>query len=219
MARAPSWLAGAGLMARAPSWLAVAASVLAACLAARAQPPMDKPMDKPTDRPPADKPAERQRADANRLLDALKTAPDEQAAMILEEQVQQIWLHAGTPAVTLLMSRGLRSLRAGETNEAVDSLSDAITLQPDHAEAWHQRAIARFHAGDVPGAIHDLEETVRLEPRNFAAFRTLSEIAASQEDWKNAYAAWQKVLEIDPKTPGGAEKLRDLRKHALGEDT
>jgi tetratricopeptide (TPR) repeat protein len=207
-------------MARASSWLAVAASVLAACLAAqaqspRAQPPTDKPMDKP----PADNPAARQQADVNRLLDALKTAPDEQAAMILEEQVQQIWLHAGTPAVALLMSRGLRSLRAGDTNEAVDALSDAITLQPDDAAAWHQRAIARFHAGDVPGAIHDLEETVRLEPRNFAAFRTLSEIAASREDWKGAYAAWQKVLEIDPKTPGGAEKLRDLRKHALGEDT
>ena len=203
-------------MARARCWPAAAGWLLAACLAAQAQPPMDKP---PVDTPHVDTPAERQRATVNRLLDALKTAPDEQAAMMLEEQVQQIWLHAGTPAVTLLMSRGLRSLQAGETDDAVDSLSDAITLQPDDAEAWYQRAIARFHAGDVPGAIHDLEETVRLEPRNFAAFRTLSEIAATRENWKGAYAAWQKLLEIDPKTPGGEEKLRDLRKHALGEDT
>ncbi|MFL5254556.1 MAG: tetratricopeptide repeat protein [Rhodopila sp.] len=188
-------------MARARSWLALA-WLFVACVAAQAQTPADK-----------------QRADTDRLLNALKTAPDEQAAAILEQQLQQIWLHAGTPAVTLLMSRGVRSLQAGETDEAVESLSDAITLQPDAAEAWHQRAIARYHAGDVTGAIRDLEETVRLEPRNFTAFRTLSEIAASRDDWKGAYAAWQKVLEIDPKTLGGEERLRFLRKRALGEET
>jgi tetratricopeptide (TPR) repeat protein len=188
-------------MPRARSWLAVA-WLFAACVAAQAQTAADK-----------------QRADTDRLLNALKAAPDEQAAAILEQQLQQIWLHAGSPAVTLLMSRGVRSLQAGETDEAVESLSDAITLQPDAVEAWHQRAIARYHAGDVTGAIRDLEETVRLEPRNFTAFRTLSEIAASRNDWKGAYAAWQKVLEIDPKTPGGEERLRFLRKRALGEET
>jgi tetratricopeptide (TPR) repeat protein len=189
-------------MARTRAWLAVAAWLLAAGVAAQAQPAADK-----------------HRAATNRLLDALKAAPDEQAALMLEQQLQEIWLHAGTPAVTLLISRGLRTLQVGQTDEAVESLSDAITLQPDNAEAWRQRAIARFHAGDITGAIRDLEETVRLEPRNFAAFRTLSEIAASRQDWKGAYAAWQKVLEIDPKTPDGEDRLRFLRNRALGEDT
>jgi tetratricopeptide (TPR) repeat protein len=202
-------------MARVTPWLTMVTWLLAAGVAAQAEQPGQAQQPAPDNQPAPDK----QRAAIDRLLDALKTAPDEQAAAMLEEQVQQIWLHAGTPAVTLLMSRGVRSLRAGETDEAVDSLSDAITLQPDAAEAWHQRAIARYHAGDVTGAIRDLEETVRLEPRNFAAFRTLAEISASREDWKGAYVAWQKVLEFDPKTPGGEERLRVLRKHALGEDT
>ncbi len=175
--------------------------LLGICAAAQAQPAADK------------------RAHIDYLLDALKAAPNEQAASMVEDQVQQAWLHAGTPAVTLLMSRGLRTLQAGETDDAVESFSDAITLQPDMAEAWRQRAIARYHAGDVTGAIHDLQETVRLEPRDFAAFRTLADIAASREDWKGAYAAWQKVLDLDPKTPGGEDRLRDLKKHALGEDT
>ena len=166
----------------------------------------------------AQSPAE-QRAATNRMLDALKAAPDEQFATHLEGQLEQAWLQAGTPAVTLLMSRGLRSLQAGEDVEAANSFSDAITLQPDVAEAWHQRALARYHAGDIKGAIHDLEETVRLEPRNFAAFRTLANIAAAREDWKGAYAAWQKVMELDPKTPRGEERLRLLKRRAVGEDT
>ncbi|HQT76413.1 MAG: hypothetical protein B7Z80_20965 [Rhodospirillales bacterium 20-64-7] len=155
----------------------------------------------------------------DRLLDALKTAPDAQTAAQLEARLQHDWLQAGSPAVTLLINRGLRLLETGETAGAVQSFSDAITLQPEVAEAWHQRAIARYHAGDLNGAIQDLHETVRLQPRDFAAFRTLADIAAAQEDWKGAYAAWQKVMEIDPKTPNGEDRLRDLKRKALGEDT
>jgi tetratricopeptide (TPR) repeat protein len=159
------------------------------------------------------------RAAIDRLLDALKAAPNEQAAAALESQLVQTWLHAGTPTVTLLMSRGLRSLQAGQDEEAVGSFSDAITLQPDVAEAWRQRALARYHAGDVNGAIHDLEQTVQLEPRDFAAFRTLTDIAFAREDWKGAYESWQKVMELDPKTPNGEERLRLLKRKAVGEDT
>jgi len=158
-------------------------------------------------------------AATDKLLDALKAAPNEQAAAALEGQIEQTWLHAGTPTVTLLMSRGLRSLEAGQDDEAVGSFSDAITLQPEMAEAWRQRARARYHAGDVNGAIHDLEQTVQLEPRDFAAFRTLTDIATAREDWKGAYAAWQKVMEIDPRTAGGEERLRLLKRKAVGEDT
>jgi tetratricopeptide (TPR) repeat protein len=181
--------------------LAVAACLLGLCVAVHAQ-----------------SPGEKHRA-TDHLLDALKAAPDEQAAAMLEGQLEATWLRAGSPAVTLLMSRGLRSMQAGETDEAVNSFSDAITLQPDVAEAWRQRALARYHAGDINGAIHDLEETVRLEPRDFAAFRTLTDIATAREDWKGAYAAWQKVMELDPKTPGGEERLRLLKRKALGEET
>lgn len=166
----------------------------------------------------AQSPNERKAA-IDQLLGALKTAPSEQAASMVEDQLQQAWLQSGSAAVTLLMSRGLRLGQSGQDDDAAESFSDAITLQPDVAEAWRQRAIVRYHAGDVTGAVRDLQETVRLEPRNFLAFRTLADIATAREDWKGAYAAWQKVLEIDPRTPGGEERLKELKRKALGEDT
>ena len=159
------------------------------------------------------------KAAVDHLLEALKGAPNPQAASMLEDQLQQTWLRSGTAAVTLLMSRGLRLAQAGQDDDAVETFSDAITLQPDVAEAWHQRAVTRYHAGDVTGAVRDLQETLRLEPRDFSAFRTLADIAAAREDWKGAYAAWQKVLELDPKTAGGEERLRVLKRKAVGEDT
>jgi tetratricopeptide (TPR) repeat protein len=157
------------------------------------------------------------RAATDKLLDALKAAPSEAMAAPLEAQIVQMWFEAGTPAVTLLMSRGVRELKAGANDEAVDVFSDALILDPKLAEAYHQRAIARFHAGDTPGAVRDLEATLKLEPRAFPALRTLAEIAAAREDWKSAFTAWQKLLEINPKTPGGEDRLRELKRKAFGE--
>jgi tetratricopeptide (TPR) repeat protein len=163
-------------------------------------------------------PAGDRKAQVEKMLDALKAAPTEAIARPLEEQIRQAWIESTTPAVRLLLSRGVRELHAGSPDEAVDVFSDAIVLDPGLAEAWHQRAIARYQAGDSMGAIRDIEETLKREPRNFAAFRTLAEIASGREDWKNAYAAWEKLLELDPKTPGGEARLKDLKRKAFGED-
>lgn len=164
-------------------------------------------------------PAAQQSSPTDGMLQALQAAPDGQSAAVLEDRIQQSWLRAGSPAVTLLIGKGLRLLQAGESEGAVEAFTDAITLQPDAAEAWHQRAIARYRAGDARGAVHDLEETLRLQPRDFSAFRTLADIAEARGDWKSAYAAWQKVMQLDPKTQGGEERLRELKRHAVGEET
>jgi tetratricopeptide (TPR) repeat protein len=169
--------------------------------AARAQTPPDK------------------RATATKLLDALKDAPSEAAALPLEMQLRQLWATEGTPAVTLLMSRGLRELQAGADDDAIEDFGDAITLDPTLAEAYRDRALARYHAGDTQGAIADLQATEQHEPRDFAAFETLSQIAEGHNDWKGAYAAWQKVMELDPKTPGGQDRLNELKRKAFGEET
>jgi tetratricopeptide (TPR) repeat protein len=159
------------------------------------------------------------RASLDKLFAALQAAPEEGSAQLLEGQIRDVLLNSGTPAVTLLMSRGVRELRAGANQDAIEDFGDAIVLDPKLAEAYHQRAVARFAAGDTPGAIVDLEATLKQEPRDFAALKTLANIAESHEDWKGAYAAWQKLLEIDPKTPGGEERLKDLRRRALGDET
>jgi tetratricopeptide (TPR) repeat protein len=109
-------------------------------------------------------------------------------------------------------------MKAEARQDAIEDFSAAITLDPSLAEAYHQRAIARFASGDTAGAIADLQATLQHEPRSFAAFQTLSAIAEARKDWKGAYQAWQKVLEIDPKTPGGQDRLKDLRRRALGEE-
>lgn len=158
-------------------------------------------------------------SETGKLLDALKTAPSPQAAAILELQIEQLWLHQGTPAVTLLMTRGLRELKANADSDAIEDFGDAIMLDPTLAEAYLQRAIARWESGDTDGAIADIEATLKQDPRHFTAFETLSHIAEARKDWKGAYDAWKQLLDLDPQTPDGEDRLKELKRKAFGEET
>ena len=159
-----------------------------------------------------------QRQSLDNLLAALKAAPNEQAAAALEAQVRQIWEQAASPAVRLLLARGARELSEHAPGDALDSFDAALDLSPDLLEGWRGRAEARRALGDYVGAVHDVEELLRREPRSFLAFQELSQIAESRRDWRGALAAWSKVLELSPRTPDGQERLRDLKRRALGEE-
>lgn len=152
------------------------------------------------------------------LLAALKVAPSEPAAAAIEGHLRTQWAQSASPAVRLLLSRGARELSENAGGDALDSFDAALDLSPDLLEGWRGRAQARRSLGDTAGAVRDIEELLRREPRSFVAFQDLSRLAEARRDWRGALAAWQKVLEISPRTPGGAGRLRDLRRRALGED-
>ena len=151
------------------------------------------------------------------MMTALQQATDSTAASIIEAHLRGYLLKAATPAVSLLVERGNRELGAGQAGEAVTDFSSAIDLQPELAELYRLRALARFQGGDYPGALRDLEQAVRIEPRDFVAFEDLSHMAEQHGDAKGAYAAQKKLLELDPKTEGGEARLDQLRRKAYGQ--
>ncbi len=158
-------------------------------------------------------------AATDRLLDALRSAPTEQAAALLEAHVVELWVGAATPAVKLLLARANREQQAGSQADAVEDFGAVLTLQPDLADVWRQRAEARYANGDARGAIADLGEALKREPRDFLAWRELARIAAARQDWKSAYDAWDRLMSFDPKTPGGAQQQKEFRRKAFGEET
>lgn len=160
-----------------------------------------------------------QAAEFNQLFAALKAAPDAEGTAVLESHLRLLWLRQATPATRLLIDRGLREMQASEQKDARQDFDDALALQPDLVEAWYLRAEADQALGDDRAAVRDLGEVLKREPRHFAAWDALSRIAEAEGKWKSALAAWQKVMAIAPQTQGGAERLKDLRRRALGENT
>jgi len=121
--------------------------------------------------------------------------------------------------VRLLLSHGVRNLGRDETDEALQDFNAALALEPDLPEALDRRAQARYQAGDVTGAVRDLQAAVQREPRHFGAWRTLSGIAEGQQHYASALAAWKKLLEVDPKTADAQKHLKELTRLAEGEES
>ncbi len=159
------------------------------------------------------------KAELDTLLNALKVAPNEEAAGAIEGRVKQLWLESGSPAATLLMGRGLRDLANNAAGDAQDDFDAVLALEPELAEAYDRRAVARYLQGDYTGAIIDIQATLQREPRSFMAFQGLSRIAEARGDLKGALVAWRRALELDPKSPGGDTRLRELVRKVEGERT
>ena len=155
------------------------------------------------------------RPDIDNLLNQLKIAPDEQAAVLVERRIRDAWMKSGSPSAVLMLQRGMRELAAHDLDRALDAFDSALVL--DYIEAYHRRAVARFEAGKYDLALEDIQAALTREPRHFMVLQSLSRIAEARKDWKGALAAFQRCLDIDPKTPGGADRLATLQKKVTGE--
>lgn len=155
----------------------------------------------------------------NGLLEALKTAPDETTARMMEGRIRALWIESASPAAVLLLRRGARNLAARTNDEALEDFDAAIILSPNSAEAWHQRAQAYAALGDAPAAARDLQEALRLEPRHFAALVTLSLLQEQRGDASGALRSMQAAMALNPHLQGGQERVRELRRKAEGDAT
>jgi tetratricopeptide (TPR) repeat protein len=203
----------------------IATALLALSVPAAAQilpPPGSGPQLEPAIPPPAipvptPGASAQRRAELDRLLDELPRAPDDISAAMLQARIQILWSQGGTPAVALLIRRGLRNLEGNQAAEALEDLDAAITLQPDFPESWILRAQAQAATGDSRAAAADLREALRLEPRHFGALLALSELQQDAGDLKGALRSLDAALAINPRLPGGADRRRDLSRRALGD--
>lgn len=124
-----------------------------------------------------------------------------------------------SPAAAMLMARGDRDLHNEAGGEALADFDAVLVLEPDFSEGYNHRAVARAVLGDYDGAVRDIQAALARDPRNFSALEGLSHVAEQQGNWKGALDAWQKALDIDPRTPGGIDRLDMLHRKVEGEAT
>jgi tetratricopeptide (TPR) repeat protein len=103
------------------------------------------------------------------LFEALRAAPTEMQGREIADRIWQSWHVAPDAQAQSLLDTGLRRLREADYAEAERTLSELVAYCPDYAEGWNQRAFARFLAGDLDGALADLDQALELEPLHFGA--------------------------------------------------
>ncbi len=146
---------------------------------------------------PVDEQAGRKRV-LDDLFSRLAKAADAEEGRGVAGAIERVFLRSGSDTADLLMSRARLAMQDKKSATALEIFDKLVALEPDWAEAWHQRATAHFLAGDRGGAVADLGRTLALEPRHFSALAGLGSILHASGFDKRALEAIRKALEVYP---------------------
>ncbi|MFN3891562.1 MAG: tetratricopeptide repeat protein [Beijerinckiaceae bacterium] len=132
------------------------------------------------------------------LFGRLAAARDEEEADGIAGAIERVFQRSGSDTADLLMNRAVRALHRKENKAAVEVLDKLVVIEPDWAEAWTQRATARFMDGDKDGAVEDLGQALAREPRHFNALAGLGSVLHSLGYEKRALEVFRRAIAIRP---------------------
>ena len=135
-------------------------------------------------------------------------------------------------AVRLLAENGIRSVwnrAAGEwANRRVEAIAwlnysfqfdraclastQLIQDLPSFAEAWNQRALARYGMGHFRRSIKDCRQTLKLNRYHFLAASGMGNCYLQQQDAENALECFRKALKLNPGMEGVRAQIDQLQR-------
>ncbi len=159
---------------------------------------------------------------ADPALDALFTqlaqAPDDAAAAQVEAEIWTRWANSGSPTVDILLERAAAAQSDGDSELALRFLDQASDLAPEFAEPWNRRANLAYEADDYPGAVNAIQETLKREPRHFAALAGLGLIYEELGQHRAALEAFRAALAVHPHYEAARQGVRRLEPRVDGRD-
>jgi tetratricopeptide (TPR) repeat protein len=167
-------------------------------------------------------PADHAAVHADPQLDALfaqlAQAPDDASAAKIESQIWTRWADSGSPTVNILVERAAAADGSGDEQLALRFLEQASDLAPDFAEPWNRRANLAYRNHDYADAIAAIQETLKREPRHFAALAGLGAIYEELGQVRSALQAYRSALAIDPHYDAARQGVRRLEPKVEGRE-
>jgi tetratricopeptide (TPR) repeat protein len=91
-----------------------------------------------------------------------------------------------------------RGVNAADLAEKVRLFTEAIDLQPDFADAFTNRGLARAERGDLDGALEDYNQSIALKSNSYVAFNNRGNALADLGDSDGALADYDQAIELNP---------------------
>jgi len=190
-------------------WLGLAFFVACAPLADAQPHPPAAAKAPAADNPAHDLPAR----DLDRLYDRLARTrfPDEAAGIIAE--IDHLRRQSGSDAADLLLGRALKARASADLPLALKLFDAVIDFDPDWSQAWSERAAARFQTGDAAGAMADIAQTLKRDPRDIDALSGLAAMMLNSGDPDAALKVYDRALKLAP----ASAPLKEARARAQTE--
>lgn len=145
------------------------------------------------------------------LFSDLMNAPNARAAAGVEQQIWGIWFESPNSAAREELYAARGAAEAGDPAAAMRLFDALVAAHPGYAEGWNQRAILRYLVGDVDGSIADIDRVLELEPRHFGALSGRGQCLLRQERYREALAAFEQALNINPWIESSARQIEMLK--------
>lgn len=106
--------------------------------------------------------------------------------------------------------------------EASDRFSEVIRQNPNNAEAYYQRGLARLNRGDAKEALADFDQAVKLDPKSAEAYDGRGQAYSAAGDPVAASKDFDKAIELKPGLAAAyqhrGDNLKELGKSAAGKE-
>lgn len=126
-----------------------------------------------------------------------------------EDRIWGIWMHHPHRAAAAVLEAATRDIAARRYDIAETRLTALLRSAPLYAEAWHKRATLYYLQGRDEECLQDIQRTLELEPRHFAAILHFAEIRLGDGAGAEARYAFAAALTLHPHLPRALEALAD----------
>jgi tetratricopeptide (TPR) repeat protein len=162
------------------------------------------------------------RADQGRsvdfLFEALRAAPDDESAKLVENRIWALWFASGSDTADLLMSRVKTATDAKELDLAIELLDKIVAIKPDYVEGWNRRATVYFMKKDYGRSVADIAQVLSREPRHFGALTGLGTILQELGDDRHALEIYRRALAVHPRLQKVPDIIKTLSEKVEGRD-
>ena len=110
--------------------------------------------------------------------------------------------------------RGLIAAARGQMERAAYELRQAVTLDPERAEAWHNLGLALLHLGRRQAGEDELSRLIARHPEHAPTHLLLGNLAAEKGDLDEAERRLRAALAADPGLPGARQALETVLRRA-----
>ena len=105
-------------------------------------------------------------------------------------------LQACTSKEQEVLEKGNTAYKQGQKTEAIEYYTQAIEINPQYAEAYSDRGLAKSDLGDNTGAIQDYNKAIQLDPQYADAYQNRGIAKALLEDEAGTFADLEKAKQL-----------------------
>jgi tetratricopeptide (TPR) repeat protein len=135
---------------------------------------------------------------------------DRTVRLLAENGIRNVWTRAGNDEQRQRLAVITRLNAAQHYQDAIDRAAQLIDAAPWFAEAWNQRAVARFAQGLYADSIRDCHQALEINPYHFAAAAGMGHAYLRLDNPVSALECFRRALRLNPNLEGVRSQIAQL---------